>query len=183
MIIPNQRHLFDVPDAIAYLNTAYMSPLMHPVVAAMQSGVESKIRPWTYKPDDFFSIASETRGLAAQVYGTQADNIALISSVSYGLQIAANNLPLEAGQEILLLSEQFPSNVYPWRDMAARRGASVRMVSKQEGGTWTDAVLAALTDQTALIAVAHMHWASGEVLNLTQLRRASDDAITRGLAV
>ena len=112
MIIPNQRHLFDIPDSIAYLNTAYMSPLMHNVVAEMQEGVQTKVHPWSYMPPDFFSIANETRSLAAKVYDTDAHNIALVSSVSYGLQIAANNLPLEPEQDILLLGGQFLSLIH-----------------------------------------------------------------------
>ena len=175
MIIPNQRHLFDIPDSIAYLNTAYMSPLMHNVVAEMQEGVQTKVHPWSYMPPDFFSIAGETRSLAAKVYGTNAHNIALVSSVSYGVQIAANNLPLEPEQDILLLGGQFPSNIYPWKDMAARKGAEVRILTKEAGQTWTQAVLAAMSEKTGLVAVPHMHWANGEVLDLGAIRRAANE--------
>ena len=174
MIIADQRHLFDIPDTVAYLNTAYMSPLMHNVVDAMAQGVSSKVRPWTYKPNDFFAIAAETRELAAQIYGTDPLNIALINSVSYGMQTAANNLPLSAGQDILLLGGQFPSNVYPWQDMAARKGGHVRILDKKsEHETWTDTVLTAISDNTAIIALPHMHWSNGEVLDLLSIRRAS----------
>ena len=46
MIIPSQKHLFDIPDEVAYLNNAYMSPLMHSVVAAMEKGISRKAQPW-----------------------------------------------------------------------------------------------------------------------------------------
>jgi len=175
MILPNQRHLFDIPDDVAYLNTAYMSPLMHNVTAAMQAGTASKVRPWTFTPDDFFSISDRARSLAAQVFQTDAQNIAIINSVSYGIQTAANNLPLSAGQEILVLDAQFPSNIYPWQDLAAKRGAAVRILSyPTDGGRWTDAVLGAITSKTAIIATAHMHWANGEVLDLMAIRAAAD---------
>lgn len=174
MIIPNQRHLFNVPETVAYLNTAYMSPLMHNVVAAMEAGVQSKVQPWTYKPDDFFAVAHETRDLAASVFATEPHNMALVNSVSYGLQIAANNLPLEAGQEILVLDSQFPSNIYPWKDMASRRGGQLRVITKDEHPSWTDALRDALSDQTAIIAIPHMHWANGEVIDLSAIRAAAD---------
>ncbi len=175
MIIPNQRHLFDIPDDVAYLNTAYMSPLMYDVTAAMQAGTASKVRPWTFTPDDFFSISEKARALAAQVFHTEAQNIAIINSVSYGIQTATNNLPITAGQEILVLDAQFPSNIYPWRDLAAQRGAAVRTLSyPKDGGTWSDAVLGAITENTAIIATAHMHWANGEVLDLMAVRAAAD---------
>jgi len=174
MMILNQRHLFDIPDDVAYLNTAYMSPLMQSVVEAMQSGVQTKVHPWVFKPDDFFSVSETARELAAQLFNTNPHNIAMVNSVSYGIQTAANNLPLAKGQEVLVLDAQFPSNIYPWRDLAARQGGAVRTLSYPKGGTWTQAVINAISDKTAIIATAHMHWANGEVLDLTAVRAAAD---------
>ena len=53
-MIPCQRHLFDLPDDVAYYNCAYMSPLMKEVVAAGEAAVARKARPWTIAPPDFF---------------------------------------------------------------------------------------------------------------------------------
>ncbi len=95
MILPCQKHLFDIPSDVAYFNNAYISPLMHGVVEAMQDGIRSKAQPWTISPKDFFSYAEEARGLAAQIYGSENDSIAIVPSASYGIQTAANILPLE----------------------------------------------------------------------------------------
>ena len=66
MLIPPQRHLFDIPDDVAYLNCAYMSPLMHPVVEAGRAGIARKARPWTIVRDDFFTESDRARALFAQ---------------------------------------------------------------------------------------------------------------------
>ena len=128
MLIPSQKHLFDIPEGVAYLNNAYMSPLMHTVIRAMEAGIKSKGQPWTIRPHDFFAYAEEARGLAAQIFGSRVDNIAIVPSASYGIQTAANALPLKTGQIILLLENQFPSNIYPWQDKAERCGASVKIL-------------------------------------------------------
>ena len=44
-MIPNQRHLFDIPDDIAYFNCAYMSPQLKAVRAAGHAGVDRKTSP------------------------------------------------------------------------------------------------------------------------------------------
>ena len=44
-MIPSQRHLFDIPRDVAYLNCAYMGPLSHRVRAAAVAGAEMKARP------------------------------------------------------------------------------------------------------------------------------------------
>ena len=94
MMIPNQRHKFDMPDDVAYLNCAYMSPLMTAAVQGAGEGIAYKIQPWTYAGSQFFTYTEQVRELAAKLIGAGTDDIALVPSASYGLQIAANNLPL-----------------------------------------------------------------------------------------
>ena len=123
-MIPSQRHLFDLPDDIAYLNCAYMAPLMHPVVEAGLRGVRCKARPWEIAAPDFFSDAARARGLFARIVNARAEDIAIIPAASYGMSVATRNLPLGTGQTVLLLADQLPSNLYPWR-AAARAGAEI----------------------------------------------------------
>jgi len=174
MIIPSQKHLFNIPESHAYLNNAYMSPLMYSVVAAMEEGIASKIQPWTYKPEHFFLYTEESRELAAQIYGTIADNIALVPSVSYGLQIAANALPLEARQHVLVLEDQFPSNVYPWQDKAGKVGAHVKTLPIATDDDWTNVLLAAINNDTAIVAIPQTHWTNGATIDLQAIRHALD---------
>jgi len=61
-MIASQRHLFEIPDDIAYLNCAYMSPLMKPVVAASRTGLQRKASPWIVMPQDFFTESEQGGG-------------------------------------------------------------------------------------------------------------------------
>jgi len=173
-MIPSQKHLFDIPESHAYLNTAYMSPLMHKVAQAMIDGTLLKKQPWTYQPSDFFSYPETMRGLAGEILETSADNIAIIPSTSYGVQIAANALPLHAGQNIIVLEGQFPSNIYPWQDKARKVGAQVNILPTPSDYNWTRDILAALNPQTAIVAVPQTHWASGATLDLAKIRNELD---------
>lgn len=174
MIIDSQRHLFDIPRDVAYFNNAYMSPLMHSVVEAMQGGIASKAQPWTISPDDFFTSCEEARGLAAQIYGSVNDNIAIVPSASYGIQTAANALPLSKRQTVLVLADQFPSNIYPWQEKAKEVGACVTILPAPADDDWTRAVLGAIDDRTAIAALPQTHWSSGATLNLALIRQALD---------
>ena len=175
MIIPSQKHLFDIPDEVAYLNNAYMSPLMHSVVAAMEKGISRKAQPWDYTSEEFFTYPEEARKLAAQIYGGSADNIAIVPSASYGLQTAANALPLSQGQKVLVLEDQFPSHIYPWQDRARKVGAEVIILPTPQNDDWTQVLLAAIDAHVAIVAISQTHWASGVTIDLKQTRRALDD--------
>jgi len=170
-IIPCQRHLFDIPEDVAYLNCAYISPLMKSVVAAGTAGSRRKARPWEIFPHHFFDEPEEARALFARLVGASANDIAIQPSTSYGAAIAAANLDLPRGGRIIVLQEQFPSNVYPWREAARRSGAVVETVRRPAHDDWTAAVLERIGAGTALVAVPHVHWTDGAMLDLVSIGR------------
>ena len=167
--LPSQRHLFDIPDEVAYLNCAYMGPLMHAVTAAGERGVRAKGRPWEIAAGDFFSAGERARELFARLIGADAEGVALVPSASYGLSCAARNLRLEPRHRVLVLAEQFPSNVYVWREAARASGASLVTLSRPADDDWSRAVLAAIDERTAVVAVPHCHWTDGGLLDLARV--------------
>ena len=170
-----QRHLFDIPDDIAYLNCAYMSPLLRSVRAAGFDGVAGKSRPWEIAPKDFFELPEETRSLFARLIGTTADCVAFIPSASYGIGTAARNVEVGAGSEIVLLAGEFPSNVYPWVERAREASAEIRFVAKPRDLDWTAALLAAMTPRTSVVSVPNVHWAEGAHVDLVAVRARADE--------
>ena len=171
-MLPCQRHLFDIPEDVTYLNCAYMSPLMRPVIEAGNAALARKAHPWELTPDQFFTGSEEFRATAARLIDAPADCVAIVSSASYGIATAARNLPLGKGQRILVLEEQFPSNYYPWQRMAEERGAALKIVAWPEEGDWTAAVLNSLTADVAIAALPHVQWTSGGRLDLVRIGAA-----------
>jgi len=171
-MIPCQRHLFDIPDDVAYLNCAYMSPLMRAAVEGGIDGLRRKRQPWRMSQSDFFDGAEEFRAVAASFFNCRTHDVAIVPSASYGIQTAAGNLPLRAGQSVLVLEEQFPSNYYPWRRLAHDRGARVDVVAWPSDHDWTSAVIARIGDDTAIVAVPNVQWTSGGLLDLVAIGAA-----------
>src|ERR1700716_1692557 len=163
-----QRHLFDIPDDVAYLNCASMSPLMTPALAAGTAGLARKAHPWELTPDQFFTGADEFRATAAQLLDCSADCIAIVPSASYGIATAARNLPVKKGESILVLEEQFPSNYYPWQRRAEQTGAALKVAAGPADNDWTAAVLDSLPPDVAIAALPHVHWTSGGRLDLVR---------------
>ena len=82
------------------------------------------------------------RKLFADLINADADDIAFAPAVSYGMAQAAHNIPIRRTQRIVTLSEQFPSNVYPWMDLAERTGARHVVVPRPADDDWTAALTA-----------------------------------------
>jgi selenocysteine lyase/cysteine desulfurase len=175
MILPNQRHLYDIPDDVAYLNCGYMSPLMHRVRDAGEAGLARKAHPWRILPRDFFAGSDDLRAAFAELINARADDIALVPAASYGVSTAARNLPLAAGRNVVVAEDQFPSNVYPWRERARETGAEVRTVPRPAGGGWTGPVLEAMDERTAVVALPQCHWTDGGWFDLERIGDACRD--------
>jgi len=171
-MIPCQRDLFDIPEGVTYLNCAYMSPMMRAVAHEGRAGLERKMQPWKIRPADFFTQSEELRACAARFFLCPADDIAIVPSASYGIQMAAGNLPLAPGKKILVLEEQFPSNFYPWQRLARRNSGALRTVALPADGDWTSAVLSALNNDVGIAALPHVHWTTGGLLDLTRIGAA-----------
>ena len=173
--IPSQRALFDMPDGITYLNCAYMSPLLKSASKAGEQAIAEKRCPWGTTPEDFFTQSEQTRALFAEIIGADADSIAFVPSASYGITIAAMNIPVGEGQEILVLAEQFPSNIYPWERAAQEQGAELATVRSPamtpDGPDWTPAILDAITDRTDVVALPHCHWTDGALIDLVTISK------------
>jgi selenocysteine lyase/cysteine desulfurase len=165
-LLPSQRHLFDIPNDVAYFNCAYMSPLPKASVVAGKGGLARKLQPWTITPDDFFSASEAVRARFADLINAASDDIAFAPAVSYSMAQAAANIALARTQTIVTLAEQFPSNVYPWMELAERTGAQFTAVPRPSDDDWTAALLAAINTATGVVAVPHCHWTDGGLIDL-----------------
>lgn len=171
-----QRDAFSLPPDEHYLNCAYMSPLPRDVEAAGIRGLRRKRVPHRIRPDDFFTESDRVRTLFARLVGApDPQRVAIMPAVSYGMATIAQNLSLRASQHILVVGEQFPSNVYPWRRLAEETGATVRTVPAPEdipqGAQWNERVLDAIDDATGLVAIAPVHWTDGTRFELETIGR------------
>jgi selenocysteine lyase/cysteine desulfurase len=170
----SQRSLFDIPQGMAFFNTATNSPLLNASRTRLLEAAGAKSRPWERQPADFFADAERIRGLAADLFGADADAWAIIPAASYGVSAAARIIEptLKPGDRILLMAEEFPSNVLPWRRVAENTGAALTTVATPADGDWTAAILAAIRPGIRVVTLSHCHWTNGVLLDLAPIGAA-----------
>ncbi len=168
-MIPCQKDKFDIPDHITYLNCAYTSPLLCSSEKQGLSAVRAKKTPWKITPTDFFTTLELIRGLFATLVNCPADDVAVIPAVSYGIALAAKNIPLREGQNILVLEDQFPSNIYSWNRLAQENRGQMRIVKRPHDHDWTAAIIQAMDENTAIVALPTCHWTDGTLIDLVRI--------------
>ena len=176
----SQKDKFKIPTDVTYLNTAYMSPLLKSVEQIGKDAVSKKCMPYQITVKDFFDPVEKLKSLFAELINAPNKNsIAVIPSASYGLANAANNITLNINDEILVVEEQFPSNIYTWKTLAKKYNAKLRIIKSPDttinrGKTWNQNILDAINERTKVIALPQVHWADGTLFDLKSIREKSD---------
>ena len=174
--MPSQRHLFEIPDHVAYLNAAAYVPLPRAVREAGERGVLTKSHPWNMGRDQGNAEAERARAAAARMLGTAPDNVAITGAVSYGIATAARNLPIARGSRVLMIEGEFPSLALVWPELAAAADATVEIVPRPADHDWTAALLAAIERPGAppvgLAALTPTHWSDGAAIDLLAVTAA-----------
>jgi selenocysteine lyase/cysteine desulfurase len=183
-----QRALFSpelTQEGQAYLNSAYMGPLP---LAAQQAGLRALAQravPTDIHPADFFTHADRVRAQCAALVHAQAAQVCLIPTVSYGMAMVAKHLQTQGavrpGAQVVVLGEQFPSGVYPWRnwrslgvDVCAVPApdapwSALRSGQPSRAQRWNDAIEQAIGPQTALVCMEQAHWTDGTLFDLARI--------------
>ena len=175
-MLQHQKHLFDIPDDITYLNIASQSPAFKAIYEAGLEGLKQKNQPYRITGSDYFEPVKELKQLFANLIDVEDYNrIATIPSVSYGMATIANNIKLTEGDEILVIDEQFPSNYYSWKKLADRYKATIKTIPHPKDNVhsvkqWNADILNAINNNTAFVAMGNIHWSNGCLFNLKAIR-------------
>lgn len=174
-----QRELFDLSRSIAYLDAAYMSPIPKTSVAAGMAGTAVKAAPWKMSIRSYYDDVEEARALAASMIKADADDIAVVAATSYGIAVAAANVPVEPGSTIVLMENEHPSHRYVWYELAAKTGASITIAKRPQDNDWTSAIISTIKSSQAPVAVVAgtmVHWFEGMAVDLAAVAQAARDA-------
>lgn len=179
-MLSNQRSKFSLSTSGIYLNGSYMSPLLKSVEKAGIKGMVRKRNPFSITPTDFFTETEKLREEYGQLINVNESNrMVVIPSVSYGIATVAKNIKISAGENMIVASEQFPSNYYSWNQLVHETGGELKVVSsvqgKGRGRVWNERILESIDSKTRLVALGHVHWADGTLFQLEEIRKRTKE--------
>lgn len=175
-MLPSQRALFDIPADVCFLNAAAWSPLPLATLEAGRKAVERKGRPWLLEPEFAAGQYERARRAAARLINADPDDVALISSVGYGVAAAAKIVPVPRGSRVLVLQDDHSSPVLEWMTRAETGGFTVEAVRPASDADWTQGLLEAIERRgappLAVASISSVHWSDGGTLDLARVAPA-----------
>jgi selenocysteine lyase/cysteine desulfurase len=173
-MLSSQKHLFQLPEDVVYLNCAYMSPLLRSVEEAGIKGIFRKRNPASIRSDDFFNEAEEIRVKLGKIINAAPQQIAIIPSASYGLKSVVNNLPVNNGKYAITVADEFPSGYYTILNWCRKNDKELKVILPpdsrgERGKKWNDKILEAITADTAVVIISSIHWTDGTKFDLQKI--------------
>lgn len=168
--IESIRHEFPVTKRMLYLNSANQAPMPSCVRNAMaeflnegneMAGPKST---WTRRVD-------VARQRVATLLNADASEIAFTKNTSEGLNIAANAIPLTAGDTVLMLATDHPNNAYAWLNLK-HKGVNIRFIDLANDQIATEATFAPHIDgSTKVITLSHVTYHAGQRHDIESIGR------------
>ncbi|MBA2331982.1 MAG: aminotransferase class V-fold PLP-dependent enzyme [Actinobacteria bacterium] len=164
MSFEKARALFPVLERKAYLNAGTFGPLARPTLDAIEREQRSELEHGRFGKDYFermLALRVEVRAALAALVGAATEQVALTASTTDGCNIVLAGLGLSSEDEIVTTNEEHFGLLGPLH----ASGARIVVVASEP-----DAILAAITPRTRLLALSHVLWTTGRVLPVHELR-------------
>jgi selenocysteine lyase/cysteine desulfurase len=142
------------------LNHAAISPLSIPVVDAINSALSGRSGG---DVDTFQMMLNNKEHLKENIsclINADPANIAIIGNTSEGFNWLARGLTWKKGDRILLVEDEFPSNVYPFLNLRSQ-GVEIDFVPTREGMICFEDIEKRLTKRTRLLSISFVEFFTG----------------------
>ncbi|HID77847.1 MAG TPA: aminotransferase class V-fold PLP-dependent enzyme [Planctomycetaceae bacterium] len=154
------RQQMPVARRWAYLDHAAVSPLPEPARQAIVRWAEEAATVGDVAWKGWSQQVEQLRLAAARWVGADPEEIALVGSTTEGITLVAEGFPWKEGDNVVTLADEFPSNQYPWLNLADR-GVETRRVRTDGGRVDMDRLAEAIDRRTGIVTVSWVGYASG----------------------
>jgi cysteine desulfurase / selenocysteine lyase len=155
-------------DGKLWLNCAHQGPLPRVAAAAAEEAIAWKRAPYHLTTERFSGVPQSLKQALGRLINAPADEIILGNSASYGLHLLANGIRWQAGDEVLLLKDDFPSDILPWLTLR-EQGVTTRFIEPRKHVPHVNELLANITPATKVFCTTLAHSFSGYVVDAQAL--------------
>ena len=167
---------FGLSSDRVWLNASHQGPLPLSAADSVAEVVQWKLQPHNMQDSAVFTdIPNRLRSLLATLVSAPESEIVLANSASYGLNLIANGLDWKSGDEVMVASTDFPSDILPWRNLK-RFGVVVNQIRPLGKVLTMDEITRSFTSRTRVLCLTWVHSFSGHVIDLHKIGNACREA-------
>ncbi|WP_288373619.1 aminotransferase class V-fold PLP-dependent enzyme [uncultured Algoriphagus sp.] len=147
-----------------YLNNGTFGPSPFPVLKAVQDSFDKTNRTGNY------GNPGSGREKIAEFFGVKSTEISLTHNTTEGINIMAQGLPLQAGDEVIVTSHEHAGNAIPWLNRISLDGIVLRVFEPKDTQEENfKAIKNLVSSRTKAIAIPHVTCTTGTVFPIREI--------------
>lgn len=150
-----------------YQNHASTGPIPASALALMKDILDRFATDGELPKEEWEAMLTDLRARCARLVGAEPEEIALTQSTTRGLQIVLGAIPWQPGDNVVILKDNFPTNVYVWRNLDSK--VEVRAAEGAQHAAAVENVIRLMDDRTRAVSVDWVHFLSGYRIDLRRL--------------
>jgi cysteine desulfurase/selenocysteine lyase len=155
------RALMPIAQKCAYFDHAAMCALPQPAADAFQKWLLEATEIGGPVWGQWVRGIEATRASAGALIGARPEEIALVSNTTSGIGLVAEGLDWREGDNVVTFADEFPSNLYPWMNLASRGVETRRVATDVSGRSDLEKLAAACDSRTRIVTVSWVGFATG----------------------
>ena len=144
----------------AYFDHAAVAPLSQPATDALAKWLSQAAEEGDTAWPEWSAQLSACRRAAASLIGAGESDIALLPNTTAGINLVAEGLDWRAGDNVVTLADEFPTNVYPWMHLE-KRGVEMRLVPTDDGRVSPEQFAEYCDTRTRVVSVSWVCYSNG----------------------
>ncbi len=164
----NYQQDFGPFEGHIWLNSAAEGPLPKVSVEALKEAIEWKIKPFHLTNQRFQEVPKKLKGCIARLLNVHSQDVILGNSATYGIQLLANGILFKKGEEILIMQNDFPTNILPWLALK-EKGVIVKQIKSQYPVIQPQELFQHFNSATKLVCLSHVHTFSGHKIDIEKI--------------
>jgi selenocysteine lyase/cysteine desulfurase len=149
-----------------FFNHAGVCPLPKVAADALRNYAK-QAQEVAYIDAGWYRDIEKLRSLSAKLINARSEEIAFVKNTSEGIATVANGIDWRSGDRVVTTAVEYPANIYPWMDVAARFGVELVMVGEKDingrrAVPMEDLLVEIQHPRTRLVALSHVEFASGQ---------------------
>ena len=162
------RDLIPAAARYAYFDHAAKGPLPTPAADALRAYADDVAEHGGRHWPRWFGQIAEVRRRIANLIGGEPGEVALLNNTAAAIGTVAEGLDWREGDNVVVMADEFPSNLLPWRHLRTR-GVEVREVPAPDGVVDMQEVQTRVDRRTRLIACSWVGWGTGYRIDIPEL--------------
>jgi selenocysteine lyase/cysteine desulfurase len=161
---------YPVNKEMIWLNNCGTTPVGTHIIKVLSRFMEGYSQKGVFtEVAGYAKVQSHIKNMLATLLNCSPDELALIHNTAEGMNFISHGLRLSAEDEVILLENEYPSNIYPWRHLQKKGVKLVTAPMATSPETFLQGLKQLINVKTRAISLSAVHWCTGMPLPLDQV--------------